>query len=108
MAKPKRKFEPNGDSAKAPLKAFVERIERLEEDKKTVAVDISEVYKEAKGDGFDVKAIRAIIRMRKQDTTARHEQEAIIEVYMQCLGMLADLPLGQAAIERATGALAAG
>ena len=82
------------------LKAIVERIERLEADKAEVASDIKDVYAEAKGNGFDVKALRTIIRMRKQDANERAEQEAIIETYMQALGMLADTPLGQSAIER--------
>lgn len=82
------------------LKAIVERIERLEEEKKTIADDIKDVFAEAKGNGYDVKALRTIIRMRKQDANERAEQEALIETYMQALGMLADLPLGRAALER--------
>ena len=74
--------------AKDHLKAFVERIERLEEEKKALADDIKDVYGEAKSTGFDVKALRAIIRMRKQDTDERKEQEAILETYMLALGML--------------------
>lgn len=88
--------------AKGQIKAFVERIERLEEEKKATSDDIRDVYAEAKDNGFDVKALRTIIRMRKQDTDARREQEAIIELYMHALGMLSDTPLGQAAIQRAT------
>ena len=84
------------------LKSVVERIERLEEDKKSIADDIRDVYKEAKGNGFDVKALRAIIRLRKQDADERREHEAILETYMHALGMLADTPLGEAAIQRAT------
>lgn len=83
------------------LRAFVERIERLEEEKKSIADDIKDVYGEAKGNGFDVKALRAIIRLRKQDQEKRREHEAILETYMHALGMLADTPLGQAAISRA-------
>ena len=74
--------------AKDQLKAFVERIERLEEEKKTISDDIRDVYGEAKGNGFDVKALRAIVRMRKQDANERAEQETILETYMQALGML--------------------
>jgi uncharacterized protein (UPF0335 family) len=85
--------------AKDQLKAFVERIERLEEEKKTIADDIRDVYAEAKGNGFDVKALRAVIRLRKQDVQARTEHELILETYMNALGMLADTPLGQAAIK---------
>lgn len=84
------------------IKAIVERIERLEEEKKTIADDIKDVYAEAKGSGFDVKALRTIIRMRKQDANERAEQEAILETYMVALGMLVGTPLGDAAIERAT------
>jgi uncharacterized protein (UPF0335 family) len=84
------------------IKAIVERIERLEEEKAVIAGDIKDVYAEAKGNGYDVKALRAIIRMRKQDANARAEQESIIETYMMALGMLADTPLGQHALERAT------
>jgi uncharacterized protein (UPF0335 family) len=74
--------------AKDHLKAFVERIERLEEEKKAIADDIRDVYAEAKGTGFDVKALRTIIRMRKQDADERREQETILETYLHALGML--------------------
>ena len=74
--------------AKDQLKAFVERVERLEEEKKAIADDIRDVYAEAKGNGFDVKALRAIVRLRKQDANERAEQETILETYMQALGML--------------------
>lgn len=74
--------------AKDQLKAFVERIEKLEEEKKTISDDIRDVYAEAKANGFDVKALRQIIKMRKQEPTERQEQEAILETYMLALGML--------------------
>jgi uncharacterized protein (UPF0335 family) len=74
--------------AKDHLKAFVERIERLEEEKKALADDVRDVYAEAKGNGFDVKALRAVVRMRKQDANERKEQEAILETYLHALGML--------------------
>jgi uncharacterized protein (UPF0335 family) len=70
------------------LKSIVERIERLEEDKAVCATDIKEVYSEAKGTGFDVKALRAIIRMRKMDPNERQEQETILETYLQAMGMM--------------------
>ena len=70
------------------LKAFIERIERLEEEKKAIGDDIRDVYAEAKGTGFDVKALRAIVRLRKQDANERKEQEALIETYLHALGML--------------------
>jgi uncharacterized protein (UPF0335 family) len=74
--------------AKDQLKAIIERIERLEEEKKTISDDIRDVYAEAKGNGYDVKALRAIVRMRKQDPDERAEQETILETYMAALGML--------------------
>lgn len=73
--------------AKGQLKAIIERIEKLEEEKKAISDDIKDVYGEAKGNGFDVKALRTIIRMRKQDADERQEQETILETYMQALGM---------------------
>ena len=72
---------------KEQLKAFIERVERLEEGKKAIADDIREVYAEAKGSGIDFKALRAIVRLRKQDTDERREQQAILETYMHALGM---------------------
>ena len=69
------------------LKQFVERIERLEEEKKAIADDIKDVFAELKGRGFDVKAVRAILRIRKQDHSERQEQEAILELYLSALGM---------------------
>lgn len=74
--------------AKEQLKAIVERIERLEEEKKGIADDIREVYAEAKGSGYDVKALRTIIQLRKQDPNARAEAETILETYLQALGMI--------------------
>ena len=87
--------------AKDQLKAIIERIERLEEEKKTISDDIRDVYAEAKGNGFDVKALRTIVRLRKQDANERAEQETILETYMHALGMLVWTPLGDAAIARA-------
>lgn len=75
--------------AKDQLKAVVERVERLEEEKKAIADDIRDVYSEAKAHGFDIKALRTIVRLRKQDTDERKEQEAILETYMHALGMIA-------------------
>ena len=73
---------------KDQLKTIVERIERLEEEKKATSDDIREVYAEAKGNGFDTKALRAIVRLRKQDTDERREQQVVLETYMHALGML--------------------
>ena len=74
--------------AKDQLKAIIERIERLEEEKKTISDDIRDVYAEAKGNGFEVKALRTIVRLRKQDADERREHETILETYMHALGMI--------------------
>lgn len=70
------------------LKSFIERIERLEEEKAGLAGDIKEIFAEAKGNGFDTKAIRKIISIRKKDHAERQEEEAILDLYMQALGMV--------------------
>ena len=75
--------------AKDQLKSIVERIERLEEEKRALADDIKEVFAEAKGNGFDVKVLRTVIRLRKQDKTERQEQEALLDLYLHALGMAA-------------------
>lgn len=75
--------------AKDQLKSFVERVERLEEEKKASADDIRDVFAEAKSSGFDVKALRAVIKLRKQDANERAEQSAILETYLNALGMVA-------------------
>src|SRR5262245_37014723 len=80
--------EPATSFAKDQLKAIIERIERLEEEKKTISDDIRDVYAEAKGNGYEVKALRMIVRMRKQDADERREHETILETYMHALGML--------------------
>ncbi len=74
--------------AKDQLKAIVERIEHLEEEKKAISDDIRDVYAEAKGNGYDVKALRKVIRLRKQDKNERAEEEAVLETYMHALGMI--------------------
>jgi uncharacterized protein (UPF0335 family) len=75
--------------AQDQLRAFIERIERMEEEKKAISDDIKEIYAEAKGNGFDIKVLRQIIRIRKQDHAERMEQEALLELYMAALGMAA-------------------
>ena len=90
-----------GSNSANQLKSFIERVERLSEEKKSIADDIRDVYAEAKSNGYDVKALRAIVRMRSQDAEKLRELEAVIETYRHALGDLADLPLGAAAIERA-------
>ena len=73
--------------AKDQLKAFVERIERLEEEKKATSDDIRDVYAEAKGTGFDTKALRTIVRLRKLDMDERREQQEVLDTYLHALGM---------------------
>ena len=73
--------------AKGQLKSFVQRIERLEEERKTLGDDIREVYAEAKAAGFDVKAMRVVVRLRKQDTDERKEHEALVELYREAVGL---------------------
>lgn len=74
--------------AAGQLRAFIERIERLEEEKKTISDDIKDVYAECKGTGFEVKAVRQIVRLRKQDQAERQEAEAILDLYKAALGMV--------------------
>ena len=74
--------------AAAQLKSIVERIERLEEEKAGISSDIRDVYAEAKGTGYDVKALRTIVRLRKQDPDERAEHETILDTYKSALGML--------------------
>ena len=73
--------------AAGQLRSFIERVERLEEEKQTIQDDIKEVFAEAKGTGFDVKAMRTIIRLRKKEPAERQEEEAILDLYMAALGM---------------------
>jgi uncharacterized protein (UPF0335 family) len=68
------------------LKSFIERIERMEEEKKALAEDIRDIYAEAKGNGYDAKIMRKIVAMRKQDATKRREEEEITELYLAALG----------------------
>lgn len=75
------------DPAPSQLRSFVERIERLEEEKKTISDDITDVYAEAKGSGFDTKVLRRVIALRKQDANERAEQETILDMYLAALGM---------------------
>jgi uncharacterized protein (UPF0335 family) len=79
-------------SAQNQLRQFVEQIERLEEEKKQLASDIRDKYTEAKAVGFDVKALRQIVRLRKKSNEERQEEESILEVYMHALGMLDHVP----------------
>jgi uncharacterized protein (UPF0335 family) len=73
--------------AQGQLKSFIERIERLEEEKKAIAADIKEVYGEAKATGFDTQIMRKIVALRKKDTAERQEEEALLDLYLSALGM---------------------
>ena len=73
--------------AQDQLRAFVERIERMEEEKAAIAADIREIYAEAKSNGFDTKILRQVVKIRKQDHNERMEAEAILDLYLSALGM---------------------
>lgn len=76
--------------AREQLKSIVERVERLEEEKKAITDDIRDVFAEAKANGFDTKVLRQVVRLRKQDLAERQEQDAVRDLYLQALGMLPD------------------
>jgi uncharacterized protein (UPF0335 family) len=86
MADDSSNLDTLGATAQGKLKSLVERIERLEEDKATVANDLKEVYAEAKGEGFDTKILRKVVRLRKADLAKRQEEEALIELYLSAVG----------------------
>jgi uncharacterized protein (UPF0335 family) len=73
--------------AQDQIRAFIERIERMEEEKQAIADDLKEIYAEAKGNGFDTKVLRQVVRIRKQDRAERMEQEALLDLYLAALGM---------------------
>ena len=77
-----------GGAAQSQLRSIVERIERLEEDKAAVSADLKEVYAEAKGNGFDTKILRKVVRLRKQDRAKRQEEEALLDLYLSAIGSL--------------------
>ena len=81
--------------AREQLRSVVERIERLEEEKKGIADDIREVYGEAKANGYDTKVLRQIISIRKQDLNERQEQDAVRDLYLHALGMIPDTGLSE-------------
>ena len=85
------------------LLSIIDRIEKLEDDRALLAVDIKDVLAEAKSNGFDVKIIRKVLAIRKKDSEELDIEQAMIDSYMAALGMLSDTPLGQAAISRARG-----
>jgi uncharacterized protein (UPF0335 family) len=85
--------------AKDQLKAIIERIERLEEEKRTLSADLKEVYAEAKGSGFDTKTMRQIVRIRRMDKDDLDEQETLLDLYKRALGMLPDMAPASAAAD---------
>jgi uncharacterized protein (UPF0335 family) len=88
MADDSSSIEVLNSTAQTRLKTIVERVERLEEEKAAIANDIKEVFAEAKGEGFDVKILRKVIRLRKQDKAKRQEEEAILDLYLAAIGGL--------------------
>ena len=86
-----------GGIAGERLRSFIERIERLEEEKRTLAADIKEVYAEAKGNGFDARIMRQLIRLRRMDKDDLDEQESLLDVYKRALGMLPEARASAAA-----------
>lgn len=80
-----------GGVAVEQLRSIVQRVEKLEEDKSAIAADIRDVFAEAKGNGFDVKAIRSVIKLRKLDAADREEQELMLDTYRRALGMIPEL-----------------
>jgi len=88
MADDSSSLETLGVTAQGKLKSLVERIERLEEDRTAVTSDLKEVYAEAKGEGFDTKIIRKVVRLRKADAAKRQEEEALVELYISAIGGL--------------------
>ncbi|MCT4575582.1 MAG: DUF2312 domain-containing protein [Alphaproteobacteria bacterium] len=78
----------NSDASKARLRSYIERVERLEENKKEIAEDIKEVFKEAKSEGFDTKIMKQVIKLRKMDAEDRIMQEELLDIYKHALGMI--------------------
>ncbi len=90
-----------GGNAREMLKGYIDRIERLEDEKAGISDDIKAVYADAKSNGFDPKVMRKIISESKQDKNKRAEFEAVLDVYRNALGRLIDTPLGEAAVAEA-------
>ena len=86
-----------GDNAAKDVVSIIERIERLEDEKKQIANDISDVYKESKGRGYDATALKDIIKIRREDPNKREARESMVDVYMRAINRWEDTPLGQAA-----------
>ena len=85
-----------GDNAAKNVISIIERIERLEDEKKQIASDISDIYKETKGRGYDAAALKEIIKIRKEDPSKREARESMVDVYMRAISRWEDTPLGNA------------
>jgi uncharacterized protein (UPF0335 family) len=85
-----------GDNAAKDVVSIIERIERLEDEKKQIASDISDVYKESKGRGYDATALKEIIKIRREDPNKREARESMVDVYMRAINRWEDTPLGKA------------
>jgi uncharacterized protein (UPF0335 family) len=92
----------SGGIAAERLRSLVERIERLEDERRVIGSDVKDVYAEAKSAGFDVKVLRELIRMRRKEAAEVEEMEMLLDLYRRTLGMLSDTPLGEAAMAKAT------
>ena len=104
MARPRKQQNTGaGHNSLAPerLASLVQRIERLEEERKELAADLKEIFQEAKSEGYDVKVLRALIRERRTDESERAEHEALLDTYRAALAGLVGTPLGEAALARA-------
>ena len=88
-----------GDNAAKDVVSIIERIERLEDEKKQIASDISDVYKESKGRGYDATALKEIIKIRREDPNKREARESMVDVYMRAINRWEDTPLGRAVKE---------
>lgn len=85
------------------LRSIIERVEKLEGEKRAIADDIKDIYSEAKSNGLDPKVIKKIVSLRRMDAQKRREEQEIFDIYAAALGDFLDLPLGRAAVERARG-----
>jgi uncharacterized protein (UPF0335 family) len=86
-----------GDNAAKDLSSIIDRIERLEDEKKQIASDISDLYKETKGRGYDAAALKEIVKIRKEDPGKREARESMVDVYMRAINRWEDTPLGKSA-----------
>ncbi len=91
----------SGDNANTAIRRYIERLELVDDQRRDLAIDMREIMKEARNEGFDPKALREVMRLRRMEPQKREELEFNVEAYRAALGDLASLPLGEAAVERA-------